>query len=211
MKIALWIVALLLGTSLALAEEAPSIVRQNPATGMPWEIKEIEDKALFSIDYTVKLDRKKMLDIQSFTTSYSRRWSSFWLDFFAGQVRGLYSTLVGKAPIVTSKEKKVHQSIVFAGVGISYQSKLLGQFLGWKHAFESIGAGLGYYSMEEFYQQKKYAGLGLKSHFKFLFRNAKALSYGIKFSHTIVPIKGEGKDGVLMSWASMGFSLVLNF
>lgn len=176
-----------------------------------------KDRNRLSLVYHFNKDFSSIAGIQNIEGIFAKKFSSYWIEFFAFQLAATNSEIFASGASLDQGESE--DSIFAFGASISYRGDWIQDFLGSNNLYSMTSAGLGYYSYTNNFTEDTYKGIGLKCDFGMHYRTSPTFHYGMKISYHLAPMtragtfEGEPSSArsVTASWVSLGLDLSLYF
>lgn len=182
------------------------------------------DKSRLSLLYFMNSDLRQLTGISTFELIYAKKSGNYWLEFIASNSNLHYDSITSfvSGPIPDAVETDLVflvENLVTLGVGLSYRTTLIQNFIQSGEYFETVSAYLTANHLSEIYSSESYTGLGLKADFGIHKRVSQFFHFGGKMSYNLVAVKraaiGSETDESLRSltlhWLSIGFDLSYYF
>jgi hypothetical protein len=181
------------------------------------------DSGRLSLLYHVNADLKDATKVSTFEFNYAKKFDLAWLEFFVARSTINFSQMAKYNATVLRGASlddilAEDEGILSLGAGLSYRTRYIQDLLGFDTWFESVGASLAYYQMDENFTEEKFSGLGIKADFGIHKRTSKNFHIGGKMSYNLAPVK-RSADGdepssdraLLLRWLSFAVDLSYYF
>jgi hypothetical protein len=147
---------------------------------------------------------------------FGKKLSLGWLELSAGQTTALFSRIA--EPREADRQTTLSEKISTVGIGYGYRFKMFQSLMKDTHFFEHTNALLTYSTMNDFYDDQKYSGPGLKADLLIAHRFGQNIYWGFRLSYNLhslsrAAIADEPASARTMSfsWLSTGVDIGIYF
>ncbi|HAZ14374.1 MAG: hypothetical protein A2X86_19290 [Bdellovibrionales bacterium GWA2_49_15] len=119
----------------------------------------------------------------------------------------------------TSELENTYETAVLFGLGLSYETSYIQDFLGYEKMFETITASGSFIRIHESYKNENYTGPGIRADYGVHYRFSKAMHLGLKFSYNLFSTKRpegfvdepQSIRHLSISWTSVALDFAIYF
>ncbi len=115
--------------------------------------------------------------------------------------------------------ENTYDTTILFGLGLSYETSYIQDFLGYEKMFETITASASYIRIHESYMNENYTGPGIRADYGVHYRFSKAMHLGAKFSYNLFSTKrpeayldeAQPPRHLSISWTSFALDFSIYF
>ncbi|MBI2520559.1 MAG: hypothetical protein HYV97_09075 [Bdellovibrio sp.] len=115
--------------------------------------------------------------------------------------------------------ENTYETAILFGLGLSYETSYIQDFLNYEKMFETITASASYLRFHESYMNENYSGPGIRADYGVHYRFSKAMHFGLKFSYNLFSTKRPEEyvdepqplRHLSISWTSVAFDFSIYF
>lgn len=186
------------------------------------------DKNRITGAYQFHYEPNKIAEASAFEIEYARKFSTFWVQAFVGQMTTKFEYITENPNTSTSNSnaesnnRRVNgqdEDLTQFGLGISYRFKLNLDFFKTKNIFNDVKVYGTYNTLTESFRSLDYTGYGLRATYALHHRFTKRLQYGFQLNYNLATVAREAltenesrsERSLTLTWLTLGVSVGLFF